>query len=677
MTENRLASETSPYLLQHKANPVDWRPWGPEALALAERLDRPILLSVGYAACHWCHVMAHESFEDPETAAVMNNLFVNIKVDREERPDLDAIYQSALALLGEHGGWPLTMFLTPKGEPFWGGTYYPPTSRFGRPGFRDVLRSMAAAYRNDRDRVSKNVGVLKDALHTLSQARSGAGISLAVTDRIAQRLCREVDPFHGGIGTAPKFPQPSIFELLWRAWKRTGQAPYRQAVLVTLEAMCRGGIYDHLGGGFARYSTDAMWLAPHFEKMLYDNAQLIDLLTMVWQDTREPLFAQTVAETIDWLLREMVVDGGGFAGTLDADSEGEEGRFYVWTEPEVDALLGDDSAAFKAAYDVSPYGNWEGKTILNRLRAPVSGDAAVEARLAAGRKVLFEARARRLPPGRDDKVLADWNGLAIAALADAAMAFAADRPTEAWLAAAARAFAFVCNKMTVDGRLRHSWCAGRPNHPATIDDYANMTRAALALFEATGEAGYVDQAERWAALANRHYWDGEAGGYFFAAADTNDLLTRTKSAADNAVPAGNGTLVGALARLAHLTGKETYRAHAEAIVAAFAGETGRNFLPLATLLNGNELLQTAVQIVIVGSREDPATQALLRTAFGVSVPNRVLTVTAPGTGLPAGHPAAGKDRVEGRATAYVCRGTTCTLPLLDPAALAAELARAA
>jgi uncharacterized protein YyaL (SSP411 family) len=441
--------------------------------------------------------------------------------------------------------------------------------------------------------------------------------------------------------------------------------------------MCRGGIYDHLGGGFARYSTDAMWLAPHFEKMLYDNAQLIDLLTMVWQDTREPLFAQTVAETIDWLLREMVVDGGGFAGTLDADSEGEEGRFYVWTEPEVDALLGDDAAAFKAAYDVSPYGNWEGKTILNRRRAPVSGDAAVEARLAAGRQVLFEARARRLPPGRDDKVLADWNGLAIAALADAAMAFAADRPTEAWLAAAARAFAFVCNKMTVDGRLRHSWCAGRPNHPATIDDYANMTRAALALFEATGEAGYVDQAERWAALANRHYWDGEAGGYFFAAADTNDLLTRTKSAADNAVPAGNGTLVGALARLAHLTGKETYRAHAEEIVAAFAGETGRNFLPLATLLNGNELLQTAVQIVIVGSREDPATQALLRAAFGVSVPNRVLTVTAPGTGLPAGHPAAGKDRVEGRATAYVCRGTTCTLPLLDPAALAAELARAA
>jgi uncharacterized protein YyaL (SSP411 family) len=676
MPENRLANETSPYLLQHKTNPVDWRPWGPEALALAAQSDRPILLSVGYAACHWCHVMAHESFEDPETAALMNNLFVNIKLDREERPDLDAIYQSALALLGEQGGWPLTMFLTPTAEPFWGGTYYPPTSRFGRPGFKDVLKVMAAAYRDDRDRVMRNVNTLGDALRALAQPRPGGSVDLALTDRIAQRLCREVDPFHGGIGSAPKFPQPTIFELLWRAWKRTGEAPFRRAVLVTLEAMCQGGIYDHLGGGFARYSTDEHWLVPHFEKMLYDNAQLVSLLTLVWQETRSPLFAERVAETIDWLLREMAVDGGGFAGTLDADSEGEEGRFYVWTADEIDAVLGAAAGPFKAAYDATPLGNWEGKTILHRRHAGATDEAADAARLAAARKILLEARSRRVRPGRDDKVLADWNGLAIAALANAALTFASERPTEQWLSAAVRAFAFVRDKLTVEGRLRHSWCAGHANHPATIDDYANMTRAALALFEATGEAAYLAQAERWIDLADQHYWDHEAGGYFLAAADTDDLIARSKTAADNAVPAGNGTLVGALARLYYLTGKDAYRLRAEQVVANFTGEISRNFYPLATLLNGNELLQAAVQIVIVGAREAPETLDLLRAVNGVCVPNKVLTVIALEHDLPADHPAAGKGQVQGRATAYVCRGTTCTLPLTEPQALAAELAGA-
>lgn len=363
---NRLSAEASPYLLQHKDNPVDWRPWGDEAFASARETNRPILLSIGYAACHWCHVMAHESFEDTDTAALMNQLFVNVKVDREERPHVDQLYQHALALLGEQGGWPLTMFLTPEGEPFWGGTYFPPDDRFGRPAFRKVLARISEVYAAEPDRVRQNADSLKQALHGLADNQAGGAVTPRVLDEIAAHYLRQVDTVHGGLGGAPKFPQTSIFDFLWRAWKRTGESNYRDAVLLTLDKMCQGGIYDHLGGGFARYSTDPVWLAPHFEKMLYDNAQMIDLLTLAWQETGSTLYAQRVEETVGWLMREMRLDGGGFAGTLDADSEGEEGKFYVWSVEEVEAVLGDRGQAFCDAYDVRQGGNWEGKTILNR-----------------------------------------------------------------------------------------------------------------------------------------------------------------------------------------------------------------------------------------------------------------------------------------------------------------------
>ncbi|HEV2187910.1 MAG TPA: thioredoxin domain-containing protein [Stellaceae bacterium] len=671
MDRNRLGEETSPYLLQHKDNPVHWRGWNEAALAAARAEDKPILLSIGYAACHWCHVMARESFENPTIAALMNDLYINIKVDREERPDLDAIYQHALALLGEHGGWPLTMFLSPDGEPFWGGTYFPPEPRWGRPGFPQLLQGVAQTYRSEREKVAKNVTVLREALGKLGQPEAGDDIEPTLLGRIAERLLREVDPLNGGIGTAPKFPQCGIFELLWRAWKRTRQLPYRDAVARTLTTICQGGIYDHLGGGFARYSVDARWLAPHFEKMLYDNAELVDLLSLVWQETRDPLYAQRIAETVEWLEREMLTVGGGFCSSLDADSEHEEGKFYVWSDVEIDAALGANATVFKEFYDVTPEGNWEGHTILNRLHHPTLADAETEAMLAHCRKNLFAIRAPRVRPGLDDKVLADWNGLIVAALAQAGQVF--ERPE--WIALAERAFAFVQHHMAAPGgRLFHSWRDGTARHPASVDDYANLCRAALALHEATLNRAYLGHARQWIQVLDRHYWDAAGSGYFFAADDTPGLIARAKTAADAAVPSGNGTLVGVLTRLGILCGDDSYRLRAEAIVRAFAGEVRHNFFPLATLVNNTELMQKPTQIVLVGDPADPAFHALRGAVDTVSLPNRVVMTLAPDEALPPGHPAAGKGPIEGRPAAYICDGPVCSLPIVTTQQLVDALA---
>jgi uncharacterized protein YyaL (SSP411 family) len=661
MTQNRLAGETSPYLLQHADNPVNWNPWGPDALESAKAQNKPILLSIGYAACHWCHVMAHESFENDEIASLMNDLFVNIKVDREERPDLDSIYMHSLALLGQQGGWPLTMFLTPDGEPFWGGTYFPPESRYGRPGFPDVLRTIHEYWRDKPDDVAQNVSALRGAIANMATSRAGGEVSLDVIERAALRLAQEYDKVNGGIGGAPKFPNPSIMELLWRTYKRCGHADLRDTVLLTLEKMCQGGIYDHLGGGFARYSVDAKWLAPHFEKMLYDNAQLIDLLTWAWQETGNPLFAARVRETVDWTQREMIAEGGGFAATLDADSEGEEGKFYVWSADEIETILGADAALFKEAYDVTPAGNWEGKTILNRNNPARAFTDQEEDTLATCRKTLLVERDKRVRPGWDDKVLADWNGLMIAAMADAGAAF--DQPD--WIDTACGAFAFVRERMVRDGRLFHSYRNGLLKHVGTLDDYAGMIRAALTLSEITGDAGYLRDAESWTALLNQHYWDDQGGGYFFTAEDAEALIVRTKTASDNATPSGNGVMVSALARLYFMTGTDSYRRKADVLITAFSGEVSENFFPLAAFMNGVETLQCGQQLIIVGDRRDPQSRDLLRGVFATCLPNRILTVIAPGDALPTTHPAAGKAQKDGLATAYVCVGTTCSLPLTE------------
>lgn len=656
---NRLGEETSPYLLQHRDNPVHWWPWGDDAFAQARSRDRPVLLSVGYSACHWCHVMAHESFEDSATAEMMNTLFINIKVDREERPDVDAIYQKALALMGEQGGWPLTMFLLPDGKPFWGGTYFPPSPAYGRPSFRQVLAHIDRVWREHRTEIGKQGEALRGAIAEQPVERLRDGMSIELLNNAAVRLLDYIDASAGGMNGAPKFPMPFVFDFLWRAYRRTADARFKNAVVVTLTRICQGGIYDHVGGGFARYATDAEWLVPHFEKMLYDNAQLVELMTLVWQDTHDPLLACRVRETIGWLQREMTGENGAFAASLDADSEGVEGKYYVWSAAEIDGLLGAAAPAFKKAYDVTPGGNWEGENILNRTAAAqMPFDAGEDAELAAARAILLAARQKRIAPGRDDKVLADWNGLMIAALARAGAAFA----EPAWIALATEVFAAIQNTMVwVDAsgrnRLGHSLCRGRLQRTAMLDDYANMSNAALALYSVTGIAAYLNAAEDWVATATALYGDVAGGGFFFTASDAADLIVRSKTANDSAVPSGNGGMAFALARLFYLTGRPEYRARAAATVAALEVEVMKSFPHGTTLLNAYELLETAQQVVIVGESEE-----LLRTVFSQSLPNLVLDVVADGTALPLSHPAHGKTQQNGAPTAYVCKGPVCSPP---------------
>ena len=665
---NLLRFETSPYLLQHADNPVHWRPWGAAALAEAQAADKPILLSIGYAACHWCHVMAHEFFEDADTAAALNARFVAIKVDREERPDIDHLYMSALHAMGEQGGWPLTMFLAPDATPFWGGTYFPPEPRWGKPSFRQVLEGVAAAWAARDPAVTQNTEALRRALTRASAVPDPGDLPAPATlDAAAATLLRLTDPEQGGLRGAPKFPNAPIFRFLWQDAYRTGRGEGRSALHLMLTRMSQGGIYDHLGGGYARYATDAVWLVPHFEKMLYDNTQLLELLALAHADRPDPLYAARATETVGWLCRDMDA-GGAFAASEDADSEGEEGRFYVWTEAEIDRLLGPDAPTFKAAYDVTAAGNWEGRTILHRITPP--GNSAAEAALARARATLFAARAQRVRPGRDDKVLTDWNGLAVAALARAGAVFA--RPD--WIARAGAAFDTVLRDLgRPDGRVAHAFRSGRVGAAGLLDDQAAMARAALALHEATGDLARLGQAIRLADAALTWFTDG-AGGVFTTASDATDVpLARPRTAGDNATPAGAGLLAEACARLFHLTGAAPWRARAEALLRAFADPGQGAGMP--TLLAAADLLEEAATVAIAGPPGHERAQALLSVALAAPDPVVVVLRAAEPGALPPDHPAAGKPAGAAGAAAYLCRRGVCGLPIEDPAVLAAALAR--
>jgi uncharacterized protein YyaL (SSP411 family) len=669
--ENRLARETSPYLLQHKHNPVDWWPWGADALEEATRSNKPIMLSIGYAACHWCHVMAHESFEDEPTAAVMNRLFVNIKVDREERPDIDQIYMAALHHLGEQGGWPLTMFLTPAGEPVWGGTYFPKTARYGRPGFVDVLNEVARLFRDEPARIEHNRAALMTALGRKAKRGARTDIGPRELDLAATALARAFDPVNGGLGRAPKFPQCSMLEFIWRAGLRSGDARLFELVELTLEHMCEGGIYDHLGGGFSRYAVDEKWLVPHFEKMLYDNAQLLELLALAYAHTGKNLFRERAEETVGWLAREMTTPGGAFCASLDADSEGEEGKFYVWSRAEVEAILGTaDADFFGQTYDVTVQGNFEGHNILNRLKyltakSDLQPDPSSKARLAAMRQKLLEARSRRVPPGLDDKLLADWNGLMIAALANAGALLR----QPAWIALANRAFAFVVSEMNLEGRLGHSWRDGKLLRPGLASDHAAMVKAALALHEATGAREYLGRALQWQITLDRHYINRDTGGYYLTADDAEDLVVRPDSLIDEATPNPNGVAAQNLVRLAILTGDDIWRERADILFDGLSPAAAEAMHLHASLLNGLDLRLRGVEIVAVGPDAERFAEAALALPFLDRVVARAITAAD----LPPTHAARELAR-NGATVALVCAGQRCSLPITDPAQLATRVA---
>ena len=664
---NRLAAETSPYLLQHQDNPVDWWPWGPEALAQAQRSNKPILLSVGYAACHWCHVMAHESFEDESTARVMNELFVNIKVDREERPDIDQIYMSALHHLGEHGGWPLTMFLTSGGEPIWGGTYFPNTSRYGKPAFVDVLREIARLFREEPDKIERNRAALMERLAAAARPTGVTTIGRAELDNAARQLSGLIDPVNGGTRGAPKFPQAALFECLWRAGLRTGEPRYFAAVEITLDHICEGGIYDHLGGGFARYSVDERWLVPHFEKMLYDNAQLLELLAIAYQRSGKDLYRRRAYETVDWLKREMTTEEGAFCASLDADSEGEEGKFYVWSYDEVIRQLGiEDGEFFARHYDVTPAGNFEGRNILNRLKSPPRSDAD-ETRLAALRDKLLSVRATRVRPGLDDKVLADWNGLMIAALANAGAML--DEPH--WIEMASRAFDFIAGAMTRGDRLGHSWRDDKLKFPGLASDYAAMIRAALALHEATGKPGLLDRALQWQEALDRNYANAESGAYYLTAADAEGLVIRPAATTDEATPNHNAVAAQNLIRLATLAGDDTWRDKADRLIAAVAPLIAENLYMHMAMLNAIDLRLRGAQIVVTGQGADA--DALVAAARRLPPLDRIVLQAVSADALPGNHPARAKLDAAREPQAFVCVGETCSLPITDASALAGTI----
>ncbi len=665
MQKNLLDQETSPYLLQHKDNPVHWMPWGDGALSRAKEEDKPILLSVGYAACHWCHVMAHESFENDEIAALMNEHFINIKVDREERPDIDAIYQSAINMLGEQGGWPLTVFLTPDGVPFWGGTYFPPTSKFGRPGFPSVLQQIAGVYRNERDKIDQNATAIDAALKELGKSGQGGNLSPDKIIEASNAALNIIDFNRGGTTGAPKFPQPTFFRFLWQCYVKNGDRRFFDAVVTTLNNICQGGIYDHLGGGFARYSVDEYWLVPHFEKMLYDNALLIELLADVWRIEKSPLFEARIRETVEWMLRDLQAgddSGSALASAYDADSEGVEGKYYVWSAAEIDEALGDDAALFRSVYDVSGHGNWEGSNILNREVGDDEKTGPHLDLLKSCRETLLSIRSGRVPPLRDDKVLADWNGMAIAALVHAGTLLG----EQSWITEAGSIFDFIIGNLGAGSRLHHTWCDGSARHPAVLDDYANMARAALMLNQATGDKKYLDLSKQWTDIVNDHYWDEKSGAYFLAADDTSDLIVRTKTIFDNATPSGNGVMLEVLARLYLITGDEKYSDRADALIHALAPDDPRALLNQPSLAIGYAILSEAYQVVIAApSPDDEKARVLYNEVIRSSPPGTIFYWALPDDPLPDNHPAVGKAMIDGQAALYVCKGPVCGMPVTE------------
>ena len=676
---NRLAGETSPYLRQHAFNPVDWHPWGGEALARARAEDRPILLSIGYSACHWCHVMERESFESVQTAALMNKFFVCIKVDREERPDLDAIYMEAVQIMTGHGGWPLTVFLTPDGRPFYGGTYFPPEDRHGLPGFPRLLQAIAHHYKQNRGDVERSSRTLLEQLGKLGQATPQAAFDERILERVGRELALSFDSVHGGFGHAPKFPTPTTLGLLLRLHRRSGDAELLEMVELTLRKMAAGGLYDQLGGGFHRYSTDTYWLVPHFEKMLYDNAQLVPIYLEAFQVRPDPELARIAHETLAYVQREMTSPDGAFYSTQDADSEGVEGKFFAWSAAELRAALGPHDAELALeAFGVTEAGNFEhGKSVLSQplplaqlARHVGRPEGEVRERYEQIRRRLWELRETRVKPARDEKVLASWNGLMLSAFARGAAVLRQPNYRES----ADRAADFLLGTMRKDGRLFATYKDGSARLNGYLDDYAFVVQGLLDLYELSGEVPRLQAAIELVESALEHFV-GLAGGFFFTSDDHEPLIVRTKSVLDNAVPSGNSVMTLNLLRLAAWTGEERYRATAERTLAAFARLAERSPMGFSNLLSAFDFyLAPTHEIAIVGPADHPRTQELIRAVHSSFQPHKVLALKHPGDHAAEDVPLLrGKTMLDGQPTAYVCRNFACEAPTSDPEVLRLRL----
>ncbi len=662
-----LENESSPYLVQHADNPVHWRPWGQPALDEARTADKPVLISIGYAACHWCHVMAHESFENQNIADLMNAHFVNIKVDREERPDIDQIYMAALHAMGEQGGWPLTMFTDSDGRPFWGGTYFPPETKFGRAGFPDVLRAISKAWKEDRTRIDTNGTALTRHLN----AQSSAPERLTQPNdkqfsAFADAVLNIQDPVNGGTQGAPKFPNAALGEALARASAGTSDSPYAQAFLKQMERMSLGGIYDHVGGGLARYSVDSQWLVPHFEKMLYDNAHYLRHLGWAYKLNPSHLFRKRIEQTIAWLNREMQVTGGAYASSLDADSEGEEGKYYVWTAAEIQQLLGADDQDFLANYDITEHGNFEGKNIPNLLHlADVDQASTVYDNSATGLLTLLSQRESRIPPGRDDKILMDWNGYLIRALAELGFQFR----NETWIENSASAFHYISESIAEGLDLAHSFRSGTAVRPAMATDYASMINAAISLAEATREQGYLDKVPAWFDKLHDEYTD-DNGGYYLTSTKSRALVIRPRCDMDEANPSAASQILEALVRYSSISGDQKLLSKAWDLAANLNSATGKYGQAGAGFINALHSLFNHKHIKIFADNADTANPYLdvirsswnLATSFEISKSNKPTNYLGISIELPEVYPCA-----------IICTNQSCSLPLKTPEDLAREL----
>jgi uncharacterized protein YyaL (SSP411 family) len=677
---NRLANETSPYLLQHANNPVDWYPWGDEALTRAREENKPILLSIGYAACHWCHVMEHESFENVATAAMMNERFVNIKVDREERPDLDHIYMQAVQAMTGHGGWPMTVFLTPDTVPFYGGTYFPPDDRHGMPSFRRILTAVSDAYQNKPNDVLRTAASIREMYDaSTEETRSAGPLTTEMLDRVYRALADRHDEENGGFESAPKFPQTMSLDYLLRYWARTGTENALAIVTRSFMKMATGGIYDQLGGGFARYAVDEKWLVPHFEKMLYDNALLVRLGAHLWQATKDPTVRRVTEETIEWAAREMRSPDGGFCSSLDADSEGHEGRFYVWRAFEFDSVVGADAPMARAYWGVTDDGNFEGTNILSvvadkRVVARKFGITVEELdeKLAYARRQLFKARSTRVRPGCDDKVLASWNGLMVRGIAEAARAFG----NEKHRALAIEAATFLFDTMVRDGRVLRSYKDGRARIAGYLEDHAALGLAALSIYELTFDERWLDRARAMGTMIVGLFWDDDTGAFYDTASDHETLITRPREITDNATPSGTSLAVELLVHLAELLHDVDARRRATYVIETLAPAIHRFPGAFGHLLGSADVvIRGAVELVIVGNRSSDDFQALERAAGDLYVPGLII---AGGAARDDENIAllTGRTVRDGRATAYVCKSYTCDEPTTEATVLREQLERA-